>query len=169
MSAHLADAACADHPADLWFPDLEDDDNHGAQARTICATCPAIRPCLERALADNEAYGIWGGAGGMRLRALRRAFKAGGQTWEAAFELHLGRLDGNVVDLIDANGAAATHGLEATYAKGCRCEPCALAVSQSRAARRAPLVVVGERCDATEIANRQSAGVPVFLQPKRTA
>jgi hypothetical protein len=139
----LDGAACADHPANLWFPDREDD--------------------------DNEAYGIWGGAGGMRLRALRRAFKTGGVVWETAFQRHLGRLDGNVVELIDANGAAATHGLEATYAKGCRCGPCCLAVSQTRAARKVPLELVGERGDAAEIADRQSVGVPAFLQPRRTA
>lgn len=32
-----------------------------ARAKHICATCPAMIPCLEGALARREPWGVWGG------------------------------------------------------------------------------------------------------------
>lgn len=32
-----------------------------ARAKHICATCPALIPCLEGALARREPWGVWGG------------------------------------------------------------------------------------------------------------
>jgi WhiB family redox-sensing transcriptional regulator len=44
--------------ADMFFsPRLEDI----ARAKRICATCPAMIPCLEGALERREPWGVWGG------------------------------------------------------------------------------------------------------------
>ena len=32
-----------------------------AQAKTICAECPVIAPCLEGAIERREPWGVWGG------------------------------------------------------------------------------------------------------------
>ena len=32
-----------------------------AQAKRICAECPALAPCLEGALERREPWGVWGG------------------------------------------------------------------------------------------------------------
>ncbi len=158
---HLA--ACTPHPTHWWFPERTDGtDNHGTHAKAVCAQCPALRPCLEAALDRREEHGIWGGAGGDHLRALRRAWLTGGDRWEQAFVEHVARLDGTVVDITDRNGPGATHGLAVTYARGCRCAPCRLAVPLSRAPS---LVVVGDRTDAAEVAHRQAGAVPAFLTP----
>ncbi len=42
----------------LFFSDELDDI---AQAKSICAQCPALEPCLEGALARREPWGVWGG------------------------------------------------------------------------------------------------------------
>ena len=43
---------------DLFFSDELQDI---ARAKHICATCPAMIPCLEGALARREPWGVWGG------------------------------------------------------------------------------------------------------------
>jgi len=32
-----------------------------AKAKSLCAECPAIVPCLEGAIARHEPWGVWGG------------------------------------------------------------------------------------------------------------
>lgn len=32
-----------------------------ARAKAICAECPVMVPCLERAIARHEPWGVWGG------------------------------------------------------------------------------------------------------------
>ena len=32
-----------------------------ARAKAICSMCAVRRPCLDRALARQEPYGVWGG------------------------------------------------------------------------------------------------------------
>jgi hypothetical protein len=32
-----------------------------ARAKAACGTCPLRRPCLERAVANREVDGVWGG------------------------------------------------------------------------------------------------------------
>lgn len=159
-------AACLGHPADWWWPDTDaHGDNHGHQAKAVCATCPVVRPCLEAALERREEHGIWGGAGGDYLRALRRAWAEGGDRWEREFAAHLGRLDGNVVEITNRNGPGATHGLPVTYARGCRCAPCTRAVADRdrpvEGNRSEPAVVL-------DLAARQAARVPAFLTATRT-
>lgn len=158
-------AACLDHPhPELWWPVRGDGaTSAAAAAKDVCKTCPMIRPCLEQALARREEHGIRGGAGGDLMRWLRRAWLSGGETWERAFEAHLGQLDGES-GAVNRNGPGATHGLPVTYARGCRCRPCSLAIAD----RGLRLVVVGGRDDRTvsaqEIAVRQAGAVPAFLR-----
>lgn len=43
---------------------------HVAEAKAICATCPVIRQCLERALNVGEPEGVWGGLTAKERNAL---------------------------------------------------------------------------------------------------
>jgi hypothetical protein len=160
-------AACRDHPfPEWWWPEK----GNGAvvaamKAKRTCAQCPVIRPCLEATLSEGSAHshgieehGIRGGAGGQLRRWLRRSFVAGGEVWEEAFSTHLARLDGELVR-VNMNGPGATHGLPVTYARGCRCGACTLAVGD----RDLRLDVVGDRSSAVEIAQAQADRVPAML------
>jgi WhiB family redox-sensing transcriptional regulator len=62
-----ADAACRDHPKDLFFPPPGTPSSSYAQARAICSSCSVRHECLVVAL-HYEArpdvpyrYGMWGG------------------------------------------------------------------------------------------------------------
>ena len=65
-------AACKDRDPDqkLFFPD------HGnrspRKAKAICAGCPVQADCLDRALENDERFGIWGGLTEKERRALKR-------------------------------------------------------------------------------------------------
>ena len=41
-----------------------------AVAKVVCASCPAVGPCRDYALANGELYGVWGGLGEGDRRAL---------------------------------------------------------------------------------------------------
>jgi WhiB family redox-sensing transcriptional regulator len=159
-------AACLNHPnPGWWWPERGNGaTSASAAAKAVCVACPVIRPCLEAALENREEHGIRGGAGGDQMRWLRRAWLQGGAVWDTAFEAHLGQLDGETGP-VNRNGPGATHGLAVTYARGCRCRPCRLAIAD----RHLRLVVVGERTDAYSIASEQSGNVPAFLTNRRTA
>jgi hypothetical protein len=43
-------------------------------ARQVCARCPVRRPCLEYALSNRIAYGIWGGLTERERRTLQSAW-----------------------------------------------------------------------------------------------
>lgn len=77
-------AACANHPADLWFPKF---DSRGAlpTARAICATCPVRKPCLDYALTVN-VKGVWASTTETDRRKIRRRLGIVPQrlTWETA-------------------------------------------------------------------------------------
>jgi WhiB family transcriptional regulator, redox-sensing transcriptional regulator len=79
----MAEAACRDHPAELWFLDdlkapLTKRLHMGrdyAEARAICATCPFSGlegPCLAHALASGSDFGLFGGYSPMERRAIVR-------------------------------------------------------------------------------------------------
>lgn len=56
-----ADARCRDGNgafAGLFFSEELHDI---AKAKRMCATCPALSPCLEGAIARREPWGVWGG------------------------------------------------------------------------------------------------------------
>jgi WhiB family redox-sensing transcriptional regulator len=62
-------AACATSDPDAWYP------AKGAavkEAKKVCQRCPVAAPCLEYALATNQAHGIWGGLSVKERRKLAR-------------------------------------------------------------------------------------------------
>lgn len=62
--APLPGAACTDNPdPDDWFPPGTNGASIRAyrRARRVCAGCPAIAACLERALGRGETHGMFGG------------------------------------------------------------------------------------------------------------
>ena len=56
-------AACLLADPDLFFPisSTGPAERQIARAKTICARCPVRQECLEFALGQGLAYGIWGG------------------------------------------------------------------------------------------------------------
>lgn len=48
-----------------------------AYARSICAGCPVKRDCLDWALDNGEAFGVWGGTSGRQRGRMRAQMKAG--------------------------------------------------------------------------------------------
>jgi WhiB family redox-sensing transcriptional regulator len=141
--------------AAAFFPASDDGgDNHGAAAKAVCATCPVWTECLTEAVDARERVGIWGGAGGAQLRELSRARRRGADAWQVALEAHRHDLDDIAAGRRPAGarvayGAGAVHGRPATYAKGCRCEPCQLASVTRSHARPTGRV---HHLDATEAA-----------------
>lgn len=68
------DAACRDAEPDVFFSTAEGDRE---EAMRLCASCPVRLECLEHALENREAYGIWGGTDEQeRKRLLRRRRRA---------------------------------------------------------------------------------------------
>lgn len=62
-------ALCAESDGDAWFPE-EGQPNSAAKA--ICRLCEVREECLEYALANDEAFGIWGGLSEHERRRLGR-------------------------------------------------------------------------------------------------
>ncbi|RAJ61724.1 transcription factor WhiB [Streptomyces sp. Amel2xB2] len=73
-----ASAACAEVETELFFNDRPADIE---LAKDICASCPVRAACLERALENNEQFGVFGGLTANQRRALRRkrARQVGGE------------------------------------------------------------------------------------------
>lgn len=69
-------AACRGANPAMFFPE-KGNVVAARQARDICATCPVIDPCLEQALLDREAEGIWGNTTPKERRVLRRLVPGG--------------------------------------------------------------------------------------------
>jgi WhiB family redox-sensing transcriptional regulator len=66
-------AACRREPVDTFFGAA------GAsyeRARALCASCPAVRACLEEALADRTIQGFWGATSERERARIRRQRKA---------------------------------------------------------------------------------------------
>ncbi len=57
---------------ELFFP--EHANRSPAQAKRICNRCPVRRQCLEVALRNDEAFGIWGGLTERERRDLKRRY-----------------------------------------------------------------------------------------------
>jgi WhiB family redox-sensing transcriptional regulator len=76
----LDGAACKGADLDLFFgPDAEfvtARQQREAEARAICARCPARPECLAYALDTGQDYGVWGGATEDERRAMRRQRRA---------------------------------------------------------------------------------------------
>ena len=54
-------AACRDLEGTLTRVFFSDELGDIAQAKRICAECPAIEPCLSGAIVRREPWGVWGG------------------------------------------------------------------------------------------------------------
>ncbi len=62
---------CRGADLDLFF--AEDDDVFLIrEAKRLCETCAVMEPCLERALADREKIGVWGGRTAAERRSILR-------------------------------------------------------------------------------------------------
>jgi WhiB family transcriptional regulator, redox-sensing transcriptional regulator len=48
------------------------DKNHERAAIKICSSCSVKNECLEYAVANNIAHGVWGGTSEMRRRSMKR-------------------------------------------------------------------------------------------------
>ena len=59
-------AACRDTDLDVFFPERGES---AGPARQVCARCPVRQPCLDYAISNRIAYGIWGGLTGRERRA----------------------------------------------------------------------------------------------------
>lgn len=60
-SGWWAHARCNDGAGQLNGLFFSDELQDIARAKHICATCPALIPCLEGALERREPWGVWGG------------------------------------------------------------------------------------------------------------
>lgn len=60
MSGWEKDAACAQVDPELFFPEKSRAVT-AKHAKEVCAACPVLEKCRERAMADVSLYGIWGG------------------------------------------------------------------------------------------------------------
>lgn len=119
----------------LWFPTrTAGTGNHAVAAKDICRTCPVREQCLLYAVALNIEDGVWGGTGEAERRWIRRAWVGDGREVGPQYRLAAGRhfaeLDRPGSQAVpNRNGAGATHGRRATFARGCRCGPCTMATS----------------------------------------
>ncbi len=61
--------ACRGLDPAAFYPPVEEEAD---EARAVCAACPVQPECLEFALANREAEGIWGGATSRERRRMLR-------------------------------------------------------------------------------------------------
>ena len=54
-------AQCADGTGGLTRVFFSEELHEIARAKTICAECPVLAPCLEGAMERREPWGVWGG------------------------------------------------------------------------------------------------------------
>jgi WhiB family redox-sensing transcriptional regulator len=97
-------AACVGK-TDLFFPNDEADQRSYREAKAICAECVCKKPCLERAIANGERHGFWGGLSARQVKGVRA-------------DRGLKRLN------------AVEHGTRGCYQKGCRRQECCDAQSR---------------------------------------
>lgn len=80
MSAHLEErpgwqhrGACVGADPNLFFPERGESP---ARAKAVCRRCDVSAECLEYALANHEAGGIWGGLDLRERRTIGRRRRA---------------------------------------------------------------------------------------------
>ena len=61
-------AACRGADLDLFFPERGES---AEPARLVCARCPVSQPCLDYAVSNRIAHGVWGGLSERERRALQ--------------------------------------------------------------------------------------------------
>ena len=62
-------AACQGADPDIFFPDRG---GKASKAKKLCSSCPVASPCLDFALENDLAEGIWGNMTPKERRAIRR-------------------------------------------------------------------------------------------------
>lgn len=72
-------AVCRHVDTNLFFPvgTSQAATEQTITAKAICATCPVRTPCLEYALATNQADGVWGGLDEAERLSIRRRARHG--------------------------------------------------------------------------------------------
>ena len=120
-----AQAACRGKDAEVWHPTRNDRDGEAA-AKAICAVCPVRQECLDHALANREALGIWSGlntAERFRLLGRRLPIRTGDHGPRRRVTNDTGA---------DCGAPGRTHGTISTYNKGCRCDLCRAAATEAK-------------------------------------
>ena len=69
--AWMADALCAEIDGELFFPEKQG--SSARPAKKMCRRCDVAVECLEYALTNDIAHGVWGGKSDRERRRLRRA------------------------------------------------------------------------------------------------
>lgn len=106
-------AACADEDTGLFFPSAGRRPEGGLPGIAVCKGCEVCVECLDYALAEDIAYGIWGGL-----------------TQDERYRLAVARSEPRT---------DAPHGTVARYASkrlACRCDQCRAAVRKYQTGRR---------------------------------
>ena len=68
------EVSCRESDPDAWFPEEENGKGHKyREAKKICNACPVQSLCLEFALINYEAHGLWGGLTPKERQKLRGA------------------------------------------------------------------------------------------------
>lgn len=62
-------ALCAQTDPEVFYPD---NGEPVTEAKRVCARCPVNTQCLQWALANNERFGVWGGASERERRRMTR-------------------------------------------------------------------------------------------------
>lgn len=65
----MGSAACEGVDPDVFFPGSGESDEH---AKAICRSCPVRLKCLDYAITNRQAHGIWGGLNDTERRRVRR-------------------------------------------------------------------------------------------------
>jgi len=69
-------ALCTKESPQLFFPERGQGGGAGnllvREAKKVCAKCPIRERCLDLALENHEAYGVWGGTSERERRVLNR-------------------------------------------------------------------------------------------------
>lgn len=63
-------ALCTTVDPEAFFPEKG---CSSAEAKKVCIACPVRSECLERALGNDERFGVWGGKSERERRAIRKA------------------------------------------------------------------------------------------------
>lgn len=64
------DALCSQTDPEAFFPKKGAGSSMVARARAICDICPVKQDCLETALSNGIAHGVWGGTTGRQRRGM---------------------------------------------------------------------------------------------------
>ena len=64
-------AACRGTDLEVFFPERGES---AGPARQVCAVCPVRQPCLDYAITNRIAYGVWGGLAERERRAMRSSW-----------------------------------------------------------------------------------------------